>query len=56
MYDVREQMDVGQEDGNHDINADMLNGVTEAARDELGAGHVNGEADDAVDTEMAGTT
>jgi hypothetical protein len=56
VYDIREQMDVGQEDRNHDANTDMLNGVTEAVREELSTGHVNGEGDDAVDTEMAGTT
>lgn len=55
-YDVREQMDVGQEAPRHEeANTDMLNGVPEAARAESGPGQMNGEEEGAQDTEMAGT-
>jgi hypothetical protein len=55
VYDTREQIDIRQEHSNDDTNIDMLNGVTEIAREESGAEHVNGDREGAVDTEMAGT-
>lgn len=49
-------MDVGQDQSHDDTNTDMLNGVTETAREELSTGQVNGDVEVTVDTEMAGAS
>jgi hypothetical protein len=53
-YDVSEQMDLGP--GHGEAHTDMLNGIAEAARDEVAAEHDDGLGQAVLDTEMAGAT
>ena len=55
-FDSREQMDMGTEHSHGENSREMLNGVAEAARENLAADQVSINGESAVDTEMAGTT
>ena len=52
--DLGVQMDLGP--GHGDAHTDMLNGVAEAARDEVASGHDDGLGQAVLDIEMAGAT